>query len=220
MKKIKHFIIGLIVGAMLFNVGMVFAETQTIEAFYNNIKLSIDGKMVELKDTKGNLVEPFIFEGTTYLPVRAVAEALGMEVKYNETTSTVELSKVEAGGKAMREDFVIPSDQLDFEIIEEDGYLKVQVRTDGTKHVYPGTIALHFNRVAGKDILPKHSLVSWKIDENAKTIDFAYKKIGEVDRIILEDYPLDDRSGTYLIPYDEYKDNMLPKLIEGVDMYK
>jgi flagellar hook assembly protein FlgD len=91
--KYKQFLAGLIVGAMLFSTVTVFAGTQAIEVFFNNIKISIDGKSVELKDATRNPVEPFIYNGTTYLPVRAIAEALGMEVKYNETTNTVELAK-------------------------------------------------------------------------------------------------------------------------------
>lgn len=34
-------------------------------------------------------VEPFIYNGTTYLPVRAVAEALGEKVEYDKNSSTV-----------------------------------------------------------------------------------------------------------------------------------
>lgn len=94
MKKLnfKSILIGLIIGIMITSI--TFADTQTIQAFYNNIKISLNGTILELKDVKGNTVEPFIYNGTTYLPVRAVAEVLGMEVKFNETTNTVELQTV------------------------------------------------------------------------------------------------------------------------------
>jgi hypothetical protein len=99
MRKFRQFIAGLIVGAMLFSTVTVFAGTQTIEAFFNNIKISIDGEAVVLTDVSGNPVEPFIYEGTTYAPIRAIAQALGMEVKYNETTNTVELAKAKEDKK-------------------------------------------------------------------------------------------------------------------------
>jgi hypothetical protein len=39
----------------------------------------------------GASVEPFIINGTTYLPVRAVAEALGMEVRWDNTAKSVHI---------------------------------------------------------------------------------------------------------------------------------
>ncbi|MBQ4556777.1 MAG: hypothetical protein IJA60_03915 [Clostridia bacterium] len=60
---------------------------------YNNIKICIDGNYVTPKDAAGNVVEPFIIDGTTYLPVRAVASALGKEVTWDGATSTVFLGK-------------------------------------------------------------------------------------------------------------------------------
>ena len=63
--------------------------TRTIEANYMNIKLVVDGAEVTPKDAAGNVVEPFASGGTTYLPVRAVANALGKEVTWDGNTNTV-----------------------------------------------------------------------------------------------------------------------------------
>ena len=54
-----------------------------------NIKLVVDGAPVTPKDAAGNAVEPFSCNGTTYLPVRAVASALGKEVTWDGNTNTV-----------------------------------------------------------------------------------------------------------------------------------
>lgn len=86
----KSMFMGIIIGIMLST--SVLAESKALNAFYNDIKVSVNNKIIELKDAKGNKVEPFIVDSTTYLPVRVLAESLGMEVKYNETTNTVELS--------------------------------------------------------------------------------------------------------------------------------
>jgi len=63
--------------------------TKTITAYYDNIKLSINGTIVTPKDVKGNVVDPFTNSGTTYLPVRAVSEALGKKVDWDAKTKTV-----------------------------------------------------------------------------------------------------------------------------------
>lgn len=62
---------------------------RTIEAEYAGIKLMVDGVEVTPKDAAGNAVEPFISNGTTYLPVRAVGNALGKEVEWDGNTKTV-----------------------------------------------------------------------------------------------------------------------------------
>lgn len=62
---------------------------KTIEAVYNNIKLVVNSREVIPKDVNGKTVEPFIADGTAYLPVRAVAETLGAEVDWDEKTNTV-----------------------------------------------------------------------------------------------------------------------------------
>jgi hypothetical protein len=94
-KKYKQFVIGFLIGSVIFSSTSVFAETQTLNAFFNNIKVSINNQLIELKDANGNPIEPFIVNGTTYLPVRILAENLGMEVKFNESSNTVELTKKE-----------------------------------------------------------------------------------------------------------------------------
>lgn len=69
--------------------------TQELE--YRNIKVTLDGKELDLRNAKGDPVEPFMFGGTNYLPVRALSEALGLEVSWDSATATVVLSTPEAG---------------------------------------------------------------------------------------------------------------------------
>ena len=47
------------------------------------------------KDANGAVVEPFICNGTTYLPVRGVAGAFGKEVEWDPMTSTVYLGDID-----------------------------------------------------------------------------------------------------------------------------
>lgn len=65
-----------------------------IEANYMGIKLVVDEVEVTPKDASGNVVEPFTSSGTTYLPVRAVANALGKEVTWDGNTRTVYIGKL------------------------------------------------------------------------------------------------------------------------------
>ena len=76
---------------MLLTNGIVFSATEKLEALYHNIKIFVDGAEIIPKDANGNTVEPFIVNGTTYLPVRAIATALGKEVYWDGPNYTVYL---------------------------------------------------------------------------------------------------------------------------------
>ena len=56
---------------------------KNIRVEYSGIKLVVDGQTVVPKDANGKTVEPFIYNGTTYLPVRAVGNAVGKKVKWD-----------------------------------------------------------------------------------------------------------------------------------------
>lgn len=68
-------------------------EARQAEITYRDIKIVLDGQPVNPCDAAGNPVEPFILDGTTYLPVRAVADALGLKVRWRESDSTVMLER-------------------------------------------------------------------------------------------------------------------------------
>ena len=67
-------------------------ETASASLTYRDISITIDGERIFPTDVSGKTVDPFIIDGTTYLPVRAVAEALGCEVAWDDATSTVAIN--------------------------------------------------------------------------------------------------------------------------------
>lgn len=98
MKNKRGFIAGML--TMLLIVSMVGTASATVakvtkELEYRDIKVTLDGEKLDLRDAKGNVVEPFMFEGTNYLPVRALAESLGLSVAWDGSTATVVLTSPE-----------------------------------------------------------------------------------------------------------------------------
>lgn len=71
------------------SVAAASAIKKNIVANYMDIKLVVNGITVTPKDANGTVVEPFIADGTTYLPVRALAEALGEEVEWDGVNKIV-----------------------------------------------------------------------------------------------------------------------------------
>lgn len=93
-KRLQGIVIGIIIGVMISGFA-TFAKngTETISAWFSNIKICVNGEYITPTDANGNAVEPFIVNGTTYLPVRAVGNALDMDVDWDNNTKTVFLGE-------------------------------------------------------------------------------------------------------------------------------
>lgn len=92
-KELKGFVVGFAVCTILSSVVFAKPIEQTITAVYDSIKIYVDGVRIEPKDANGNVVEPFTYNGTTYLPVRAIANAIGKDVEWDSNTNSVYLGK-------------------------------------------------------------------------------------------------------------------------------
>lgn len=68
------------------------AYTRQETLHFNGIKLVLNGEQVQVTDSTGAATEPFIINGTTYLPVANVARMLGLTVAWDGTTQTVTLT--------------------------------------------------------------------------------------------------------------------------------
>ncbi len=94
--QLKGFISGVLVTLLLLGsmgTAMAAVGSKPANLEYNDIKVTLDGTPINLVDAAGNTVEPFIISGTTYLPVRAVAGALGLDVNWDAATKTVILTR-------------------------------------------------------------------------------------------------------------------------------
>lgn len=83
-RNITGFILGVIITAMLTGTALGATVTKTIEVVYNSVNLTVNG-------TKVN-ADNILYDGTTYVPLRAVAEALGKEVGWDGKTNTASVN--------------------------------------------------------------------------------------------------------------------------------
>lgn len=108
--------------------------TKMIEANYMGIKIVVDGKEIVPTDANGKKVEPFASSGTTYLPVRAIGEALGKEVTWDGSTATVYVREIPG---------------------QETSWMKKLPPYQVSKYseIYDGTDHKAFMTVSGKEIM-------------------------------------------------------------------
>lgn len=83
--KLKGLVMGIGIGAMLTGTAAFAADSTSIDVYFKNITFLFDGAQKQpAPDQKA-----FIYDGTTYVPLRFVGEALNQEVDYNGDTETI-----------------------------------------------------------------------------------------------------------------------------------
>lgn len=88
MNKFKAVMLGILVVCLLFGGTAAFSKTVTekISARFANIKLIVNGKVIQTK------AEPFIYNGSVYAPVATVANALSIRQEWDNKTPAVRFS--------------------------------------------------------------------------------------------------------------------------------
>jgi len=88
----------LIIVIMLFSLAAPAAAStsQRINVTFG-INIWVDGKYFQLVDGNENPVEPFLYNGTTYVPLRAVSSLFNTNIRWNGATKTVALNTENKG---------------------------------------------------------------------------------------------------------------------------
>ena len=102
MKKIqlKGYIAGFISAIVLLSSINVYADglNKTLDVVVNKINISINGVVVGKAganytlDNGGNVPYSILYKGTTYLPMRKVAELVGKSVEWDNNTNTASIN--------------------------------------------------------------------------------------------------------------------------------
>lgn len=99
----RGFISGVLTTLLVLSLSLTgFAAAQTISV-NGGVKLMLDGKSFVPTDVNGNEVAVFEYNGTTYVPVRAISQAYGKEVAWDGTTRTVIIGSNASSGNYNRQ---------------------------------------------------------------------------------------------------------------------
>lgn len=91
-ERMQGMVAGFMAGALAVSgTGYAISATKSIQVDYDGIKVYKDSALQTLADAAGNAIEPFIYQGTTYLPVRNAAELAGMQVTWDSSSKSVYL---------------------------------------------------------------------------------------------------------------------------------
>lgn len=143
MKKLTRILVAALVLCLLAT--SVFAAAGAVQKTltYRNIHITLDGETLTPTDAGGKATEPFIMDDSVYLPVRAISEALGCEVSWDDAASTVRLLSPERAGtgETLRAGagiaaMVFPQDY--FIKTAEDGTVSYEDGFSGAVHSFQG----------------------------------------------------------------------------------
>lgn len=90
---IKGFLAGILTSVLVLGAAtsaLALSSPETIQCFMGGIKIFVDGQLQVPTDVNGNVVEPLVYNGTTYLPVRALTGMLtNKTVEWDGDTESV-----------------------------------------------------------------------------------------------------------------------------------
>ena len=90
----------MVVGAAAVN-GLPQSVTAT---FRPDVTLQVNGTAYTIRDTNGNEVAPLLYNGTTYVPLATLGQALGVQVSWDAATQTVVVT--DQGGQAASSSYI------------------------------------------------------------------------------------------------------------------
>lgn len=92
MKKFRAIAVGLVLALVLGTAAMA-ASGKTVTIF-PGVTITVNGTKSTPVDVNGNEVETFIYNNSTYVPLRYFSELMGVNVEWDEATNTVKLSGI------------------------------------------------------------------------------------------------------------------------------
>ncbi|APO44205.1 hypothetical protein BS614_09455 [Paenibacillus xylanexedens] len=101
MKSKKWLIAAGVFGMVLTGSAGVYAGTQleTIKAYLNHgLAIEVNGQKFTPTGDQGKKLAPITYQGSTYLPVRSIADALKTEVKYDSQNNKVSIGSSSSSG--------------------------------------------------------------------------------------------------------------------------
>lgn len=198
-QRIKSFMMGVIttilIGAMIAPVSAAAASAiKNIQVVIGGIKIYVDGNIQTPVDANGNKVEPLIYNGTTYLPVRAATNMLtDKEISWDQKSMSVYIGKQPIAEST-------PLDSI------KPYVSHMNMRTgERAKYTILDETFTTFNMLYGRyNESNTYLLKSNYSSINGKYI-IPYTRIGSTDKGKLEFYSVDEFGGEILIDSYELK---------------
>jgi len=167
----KFYLMSILLAITLFaSAGLVFASGTTFEALAANFNFNINGEKAELSE------QPVVIDGKTYLPVRAMGEAMGKRIGWDQDTKTIIINELLADGtyKAEEPAFNEHGWKAMVEVTVMDGIISEakfdEVNEQGVYKSQDEAYLEQYKQVAGQDMLEAINALETAL-VNAQNVD-------------------------------------------------
>lgn len=188
----RKFLIGVLVGYLLMMTTPVLADSilQSIDVVLDSVQVQVDGEKLD--------ANTILYNGSTYLPMRKVAEAVGKDVEWNGDTMTANIVDIAANIETKN---IKEGDNMvnEFTIIEEKNGIPIIAEKSGETY-YTMNYALELMQNFGNySFSNKSGNISFILFEDGKTL--------------IENIPYTLHNGLIFISKLYYEETILPLLI-------
>ncbi len=115
-----------------------------LTAFAAGVTVKLNGQPIDTRDVNGNETSPFIEDGTTYLPVRAVANALNTAIDWDNNARAVLIGDCSQAAPELGEDVSIYINGEKFNPTDANGKAVAPIIKDGTTYLPVRAVAQAF----------------------------------------------------------------------------
>lgn len=125
---------------------LILALCISVTAFGADISVKLNGVEIDTRDANGNVVVPFAQDGTTYVPVRAIANALNLNIDWDGGTLTVFIGDRGSAQPELGEKINIYINGKKFIPRDANGTEVAPIAKDGTTYLPVRAVAQAFGK--------------------------------------------------------------------------
>ncbi|MCL2016320.1 MAG: NPCBM/NEW2 domain-containing protein, partial [Defluviitaleaceae bacterium] len=86
----QGFLSGILLTTLLFSTVSVFAAApQTIEVIFGTVRTTLFGQEIISRDAQGTIIEPLTYNGTVFIPIDTILQALQENAQWDAATNTL-----------------------------------------------------------------------------------------------------------------------------------
>ena len=125
LSSMRSFLLGVLTTLLVISMAapaLAATVTKSIEV-RSGIRIFVDDQELLPKDVKGNPAEVFLYNGTTYLPARAISEAIGKPIQWDGSVQGVYIGKHSSNtpvGYLSRKDYFNKTGTWSFDSVTRD----------------------------------------------------------------------------------------------------
>ncbi|WP_432666628.1 stalk domain-containing protein [Wukongibacter baidiensis] len=104
----KGYIAGLVTALCLTVVSTAYPISKSINVVFDNYKIYVNGTLTKMTDVNEKTLEPLNYNGSIYLPIRAISNAFDEDVTWESDTKSVYIGKLPNSSPSTKADDKIP----------------------------------------------------------------------------------------------------------------